>query len=205
LIRSSCVWERLRTGATPRDDVDFGGELEYLPSKAEGVLEQGDVMVFYPAGGGGYGDPLDRPAADVGRDVAEGLVSPERARENYGVVIDVDGVVDHDASASQRDEIRSLRKQGRERPWASPDKTVASSDGAARKIGENLALNADGTIKCRCGRQLNDVITAPAPLSKAGPWVARRWNGESPNFELEETACPGCGVLHGVREVRKSS
>ena len=39
-------------------------------------------------GGGGYGPPAARDPARVLDDVREGYVSPERAREDYGVVID---------------------------------------------------------------------------------------------------------------------
>jgi N-methylhydantoinase B len=39
-------------------------------------------------GGGGYGDPLERPAALVQADVRNGLVSVEAARADYGVWVD---------------------------------------------------------------------------------------------------------------------
>jgi N-methylhydantoinase B len=38
-------------------------------------------------GGGGYGNPLERPIESVVSDVRNGLVSIEGAREDYGVVI----------------------------------------------------------------------------------------------------------------------
>ena len=50
--------------------------------------ETGDVISFYSAGGGGYGDPLKRDPAAVEKDVRYGYVSVEKAREDYGVVID---------------------------------------------------------------------------------------------------------------------
>ena len=50
--------------------------------------ETGDVISFYSAGGGGYGDPLKRDPAAVAKDVRYGYVSLEKAREDYGVVID---------------------------------------------------------------------------------------------------------------------
>ena len=40
------------------------------------------------AGGGGYGDPLERELELVERDVLDGYVSTEGALKNYGVVID---------------------------------------------------------------------------------------------------------------------
>ncbi|HUB45172.1 MAG TPA: hydantoinase B/oxoprolinase family protein [Acetobacteraceae bacterium] len=36
------------------------------------------------AGGAGYGDPRERPAGQVGQDIAEGVVSPESAQGDYG-------------------------------------------------------------------------------------------------------------------------
>jgi N-methylhydantoinase B len=47
----------------------------------------GDVVEFYSAGGGGYGDPLERDPQAVARDVMLGYISAQRAKEDYGVVI----------------------------------------------------------------------------------------------------------------------
>jgi N-methylhydantoinase B len=51
-------------------------------------LVPGDRMTFMLSGGGGYGDPLDRDPNRVLDDVLAGLVSIEKAFEDYGVVID---------------------------------------------------------------------------------------------------------------------
>jgi len=40
------------------------------------------------ASGGGYGDPLERNPELVLEDVIEGVVSPEAARDVYGVMLD---------------------------------------------------------------------------------------------------------------------
>jgi len=50
-------------------------------------LKPGDVVTIDAAGGGGYGNPLEREPERVERDVIEGYVSLERAREDYGVII----------------------------------------------------------------------------------------------------------------------
>ena len=55
-------------------------------------METGDRLVFRTAGAGGWGDPLERPAGEVLRDVQRELVSPESAESDYGVVIDGDAV-----------------------------------------------------------------------------------------------------------------
>ena len=39
------------------------------------------------AGGGGFGEPANRPRAKVLADVEEGLVTPAVAREVYGVEV----------------------------------------------------------------------------------------------------------------------
>ena len=44
-------------------------------------------MTIDAAGGGGYGNPLEREPEMVESDVIEGYVSLEKAREDYGVVI----------------------------------------------------------------------------------------------------------------------
>jgi len=55
-------------------------------------LEPGDVLSVRTPGGGGHGDRFTRPSAHVLADVLSGLVSRERAREAYAVVIDGDRV-----------------------------------------------------------------------------------------------------------------
>jgi N-methylhydantoinase B len=51
-------------------------------------LEYGDVVTCYMAGGGGYGDPLKRDPEAVRKDVLLGYITTERAKEDYGVVLD---------------------------------------------------------------------------------------------------------------------
>ena len=50
-------------------------------------LDQGDGYAVETGGGGGFGDPLKRPAEQVLQDVTSGYVSVEAARRDYGVVI----------------------------------------------------------------------------------------------------------------------
>lgn len=58
-------------------------------------LQPGDVFTRPSAGGGGFGDPLERTPAEVLEDVIDGYVSIERAAADYGVIIEeVDAEVD---------------------------------------------------------------------------------------------------------------
>jgi N-methylhydantoinase B len=64
------------------------GTRERLPSKCDEVqVGPGDMLIYRTAGGGGWKDPFDRPAALVEADVAKGLVSREKAACDYGVVV----------------------------------------------------------------------------------------------------------------------
>jgi N-methylhydantoinase B len=69
-----------------------GAKEPFLLYKTENYkLEAGDRVRMATGGGGGYGAPAQRPVELVERDVMQGYVSRERAREDYGVVIDDHG------------------------------------------------------------------------------------------------------------------
>ncbi|NJK79868.1 MAG: hydantoinase B/oxoprolinase family protein [Chloroflexaceae bacterium] len=79
------------------------GTEQVLPSKCDQVqVEPGDQLVYRTAGGGGWKDPLTRPAELVQRDVRYGLVSKEKALNAYGVVLHDDLALDADATAALR-------------------------------------------------------------------------------------------------------
>lgn len=63
--------------------------------------EPGDTVTLMSAGGGGYGDPFERPEAAVLRDVRAGFVSIAEARRDYGVAI-VENAVDPEETAALR-------------------------------------------------------------------------------------------------------
>jgi len=70
-------------------------------------LKPGDVVTIDAAGGGGYGNPLEREPEMVESDVMEGYVSVEKAREDYGVVIDPKTMkVDEETTRKLRDTLR---------------------------------------------------------------------------------------------------
>ena len=85
---------------------------ETLHPKRQQRIPAGERLVLKLPGGGGYGDPLERDPELVRRDVEDGLVSPERALEAYGVVLtDAEHgfVVDEEATARSRAEAGSDR------------------------------------------------------------------------------------------------
>ncbi len=85
------------------------GEQVIIGNKVEDVeVEAGDQLHFITWGGGGWGDPLDRDPAMVGKEILQGLVTPTGARD-YGVVAGEDGVVDEAATDRLRAELRARR------------------------------------------------------------------------------------------------
>jgi N-methylhydantoinase B len=71
------------------------------------LVHNGDVVEFHSAGGGGYGDPLQRDPEAVEADVRNEYVSIKMAREDYGVVVDP-ATLRVDPAATEK--LRSERK-----------------------------------------------------------------------------------------------
>jgi N-methylhydantoinase B len=96
-------------GRSSKQLIRRDGSVVELPSKVDAhPVEAGERLVFRTAGAGGWGDPLDRPAADVLRDIRRALVSQEAAERDYGVVIRGDAV-DEAATAELRAQQRAQR------------------------------------------------------------------------------------------------
>jgi N-methylhydantoinase B len=58
-----------------------------VSGKGPADLHKGDVLLQYGGGGGGFGDPLEREPEKVLNDVINEYVSIEKAKEDYGVII----------------------------------------------------------------------------------------------------------------------
>ena len=85
------------------------GSKTLMPAKCDHVhVEAGDILYFNTWGGGGWGDPLKRPAEKVAKDVARGLVTVDGAKR-YGVVVSKDFVVDEAATTALRTKIEAER------------------------------------------------------------------------------------------------
>jgi N-methylhydantoinase B len=99
--------------AAPIDSfaVRNGREIRFAtPGKVGGFpMEEGDIIVLQAAGGGGYGDPLERPIDEVAADIREGYVTAAHARAVYGVALRSDGEVDTPASDALRRDIAGRR------------------------------------------------------------------------------------------------
>jgi N-methylhydantoinase B len=77
--------------------INEGRADEWRPRPKETNLPAaaGTTVTMFVSGGGGWGDPFEREAELVVRDVSDGFVTVEGARNDYGLVIDpVTGAVD---------------------------------------------------------------------------------------------------------------
>jgi N-methylhydantoinase B len=96
-------------GRSSKELVRQDGSREWLPAKCDRVkVAPGDVLNFNTWGGGGWGDPLKRPAERVAADVERGLVSVAGARA-YGVVLRNDFSLDVVATEAMRAEMAASR------------------------------------------------------------------------------------------------
>jgi N-methylhydantoinase B len=69
----------------------FPDGTSYRPRPKEVIrlpIPAGTIIERHSGGGGGFGDPLDRPVEKVAQDLRNGLISPEKANSDYGVVVD---------------------------------------------------------------------------------------------------------------------
>jgi acetophenone carboxylase len=111
--------------ALPGSDVDlvqanpFGGRivLEHQARPAR-VVHRGEIICSSTQGGGGYGDVLERPPADVADDVRVGAITLATAARVYKVVLDPQTLtVDEAATTAARTEERRARL-ARAKPYA---------------------------------------------------------------------------------------
>lgn len=91
-----------KPGAPSSNIINPGESQHRLPSLpvVPVTLQKNDVFRHVMAGGGGYGDPMDRDPERVLSDVIDGLVSARQAREAYGVVVTNDALPTIDMAAT---------------------------------------------------------------------------------------------------------
>lgn len=101
-------------GAPNQLTLRYGSDDPFVVAHTADWVEMaaGDRICFDYGGGGGWGDPLDRPADAVLDDVLDEYVSVEGARRDYGVVLtgsleELTLAVDHRATDALRAERRN--------------------------------------------------------------------------------------------------
>jgi len=124
LVEGKWNFERTRRSKCPPWGIaggtagEPGGNLLKLPGEkafkwitgANIPVPLNSLAIVRTGGGGGWGDPLERDAALVAADAAEGLISRRAAHELYGVVLRDSMSLDESATQRLRDRLRSRRK-----------------------------------------------------------------------------------------------
>ena len=96
-----------KPGTPTQNYLNPGTDAKKLPGKHLTTLKKGDVYRMIQAGGGGYGDPLERDVYAVLDDVQQEKLTVDYARREHGVVIDPETLdLDLRATEEQRAEMR---------------------------------------------------------------------------------------------------
>jgi len=204
VYRGSNVRELFARGEIPDTTEPLqASQVDVLQAKDHTQLADGDFLVTVVNGGGAYGDPLRRNPELVERDLRHGLVSPEVARDVYGVVVGGDGALDAAATVARRHELREARRR--------EGRPVADGAGGGTLEGGRVlhavadtveAVEADGRRALRCtechhrfgdyesdykqGALMRELpITATSELNRTG---------RTDEIVLREFSCPGCGT-----------
>ena len=97
-------------GRPSANSLNPDGNPRGLDSKFIMDIQRGDVFRHELAGGGGWGDPLERDPERVLDDVRNQFVSVSGAVEDYGVIVDTGSwTVDQHATAARRESMRATR------------------------------------------------------------------------------------------------
>ena len=172
------------------------------------ALPEGSLLIDYVAGGGGFGDPLERDPALVLRDFGRGWLTPKIGEEVYGVVLAQDGrSVDEAATKSLRERIRAERKQLGEPPsgkTSALDPAQAGEYESVLRFHASLEIarrNGQHAIRCvqcghlYCGAEENYKNYALRRILDLNDYMEDALpSGEPYIGEYHEYSCPGCQV-----------
>jgi N-methylhydantoinase B len=213
LFEAEHVVERLGGGESyPTDPdaiVDGGWGKVWLPNGNPGrvPIKDGWIVTDFVQGGGGYGDPLDRPEEAVVADVRQGLTTARSAHLVYGVCL-VDGEsetgFDRAATVARRQAIREERRL-ESRPPAQAPRFIHDAQPVALHPHPVLDLvdTLDGErfrcVRCACdlGPRASNYKTYALRRDRDMHSLSGRPlpSGEPYMGVIREYACPGCATL----------
>lgn len=178
-----------------------GGEYSTLPTKSATELKSGDVVNCILQNAGGYGDPIDRPAELVWKDVRNGAVSAQLAQAIYGVPTNVgEEQPSTEAVEKRRAEIKRQRlSEAESGPAVRNDKVKVNEKDIVASWGDKLSfVKLDGKLQIGCkscgtimgsaGENWRDATASRKPSSsEMGPFRTL-----DERFFYEQSLCPHC-------------
>ncbi|UWG98826.1 hydantoinase B/oxoprolinase family protein [Dehalobacter sp. DCM] len=87
--------------------VHRGNKKTMASKEAPRRVAKGDHVILNSSGGGGWGNPLNRPAEMVYQDVLDEIITVKTARDSYGVIITAAGIDDE-----KTEELRNKLRNG---------------------------------------------------------------------------------------------
>jgi len=220
--RDTDVAARLAAGTVPQSVDEVTGEEIPLFWKGRPVeLDVGSMWTLNFPNLAGYGDPLDREPAAVGRDLSEGKISVEDAFEVYGVVAVADGIgagLKWMVDAEKTDEERAERRRRRledSRPAVEAHGLVEPLDGTERRaIGDRLGTvwtSHGARYACTCGQDLGPVQVdlkdscrlRESPVDSIGRGYESFAKDIADKMCFREFYCPLCGARLATEVARR--
>jgi len=159
------------------------------PGKVTGYpIRKNDVVVMRSAGGGGYGDPLERDPALVCADIEKGYVSQEKAQEQYGVILNSSGELNVEMTSSCREALRAKR-------FHIPVRIDNALEYYTGKKGHRRLLTVATEIAQKLGVADDDMVEIlgenPAPLRA---WIRINALASSDSVPLDDFATKVLGI-----------
>ena len=190
--RGTDVLERMQRSELVGDIGELSGTDETLGLRQQDFLQKpADAYAVLWSAAGGFGDPLERDAAQVEADVANGDVSAEAAKSIYGVVLG-------DATATQEE--RHRQRMGRIGGQPSGKKLDGK---VALRATENLEVRGARWCCAACATDLGPVsrnykegcVRLDRPIESSNPIVGDPARFIDPRPQFRQFCCPGCGRL----------
>jgi len=214
-VRDSNVHEILARGEIPSDLKEIAGRLVYEPSEIETFLDVNDTYFLFWQAGGGYCDPILREPERVRHDVIEFRVSPEAARDIYGVMMEgADFQIDAAQTTILRDAMRARRKERAHKHSGNGHPVAASGNPGGIPINENIAevaINGRQVLACRyCGSEicpvtgdfLGSLALVEGEPGEAGPQVFNEgWRYIDAKIVFRQYCCPNCMTAFSTQVV----
>jgi len=140
----------------------------------------GSAVHFETAGGGGLGSPLDRDPALILRDVLDGLVTPDAAAEQYGVILS-DGAIDEEATKARRYQMQSTsepaekftfgeRRAAHEALW--PDHWQLALNAAVSQVPSVIRRHIRDLVMDEC--EATAITSADLDAAQIDAWLDER-------------------------------
>jgi N-methylhydantoinase B len=202
VVSGSNVRKLMAAGTVPAEHQVVGQTVAGAAAPRMRQLADDDVLVWQGTAGAGWGDPIERPVAELQHDLDSGAVSAVAAERVYGARLR-DGSIDAEATQARRAEIRTERGG-----WAVTREGIPAQAGqlvTVAPLGDVLEYARDEAgayfIRCGCG-------AAVAPATEnwrdyAGVHVASDGFEDfglrlDPALELRSYCCPSCSRLLSV-------